>query len=191
MCIQEFDTARAEKIKHERFRWHNFQWLEMMTGESLYETQEIDEDCLDPDCLHTAAELYDNPELYTQIQSQLESTHLEQYQVELGHNFNIDADIDFSDYGLQEADYDDTEYASALSPKQYSMLMHSMQQEPLSMYSTSSEPRESEYEPQVYDRGGTGHSAAARPMEDYTNHPAFTVHEQHNYSNRPSTRYGF
>ena len=68
----------AQKIKHERFRWHNFQWLEMMTGESLYEedTDELDEDYLDPNFLHTAAELYNNPDLYYEMQSQIESAHM-------------------------------------------------------------------------------------------------------------------
>jgi hypothetical protein len=74
---QEYDDTLAQKIKHERFRWHNFQWLEMTTGESLYEeeTDDLDEDYLDPSFLHTAAELYNNPDLYYEMQSQLEAAH--------------------------------------------------------------------------------------------------------------------
>ena len=47
-----------------------------MTGETLYEDDEADEDYLDPRYLHTAAELlYDNPDLYYEMQSQIESAH--------------------------------------------------------------------------------------------------------------------
>lgn len=67
---QECDPELALKIKHERFRWHNFQWLEMITGETVFhEEQEPDEDYLDTHYLHTAAELYD-------MQSQLEESGL-------------------------------------------------------------------------------------------------------------------
>lgn len=49
----------------------------MTTGESLYEEEvdDLDEDYLDPSFLHTAAELYNNPDLYYEMQSQLESAH--------------------------------------------------------------------------------------------------------------------
>lgn len=49
----------------------------MTTGETLYEeeTDELDEDYLDPSFLHTAAELYNNPDLYYEMQSQLEAAH--------------------------------------------------------------------------------------------------------------------
>lgn len=49
-----------------------------MTGESLYEedTDELDEDYLDPSFLHTAAELYNNPDLYYEMQSQIEAAHM-------------------------------------------------------------------------------------------------------------------
>ena len=48
----------------------------MMTGETLYEDEDTDEDYLDPRYLHTAAELlYDNPDLYYEMQSQIESAH--------------------------------------------------------------------------------------------------------------------
>ena len=47
-----------------------------MTGETLYEDEDTDEDYLDPHYLHTAAELlYDNPDLYYEMQSQIESAH--------------------------------------------------------------------------------------------------------------------
>ena len=74
---QEYDADLAQKVKHERFRWHNFQWLETMTGETLYEEEadELDEDYLDPSFLHTAAELYNNPDLYYEMQSQIEAAH--------------------------------------------------------------------------------------------------------------------
>ena len=47
----------------------------MMMGETLYEEEEQDEDYLDPSYLHPTAELYDNPELYFEMQSQLEGAH--------------------------------------------------------------------------------------------------------------------
>lgn len=83
---QECDPQLALKIKLERFRWHNFQWLEMMAGESFYqEGEESDDDYLDPHYLQTAAELYE-------MQNQLDASHGYQYpgevEFELGHNFN-------------------------------------------------------------------------------------------------------
>ncbi len=63
---------------HERFQWHNFQWLEMMMGarESLYNEEE-DNDQFDPHYLHTAADIYE-------MQNQLENREVE---VEYGTSF--------------------------------------------------------------------------------------------------------
>ncbi len=73
---QECDPDFAVKVQAEKFRWHNFQWLEIMTGQALYEEEEEeDEDYLDPRYLHVAEELYEDPELYYEMQSQLESAH--------------------------------------------------------------------------------------------------------------------
>lgn len=48
----------------ERFRFYNRQWVEMVTGEALYEdAEEDDEDYMGPYYLHTANELY-SPEAF-------------------------------------------------------------------------------------------------------------------------------
>ena len=73
--LQKYNQDLKSKLQRERFEWHNFQWLEMMTGKTLYEDEEVDEDYFDPSYLHMAAELYDNPDLFHELQSQLESTH--------------------------------------------------------------------------------------------------------------------
>ena len=56
----------GQRVKTNRFRWHNCSWLEIVTGESLYEEEdeedeEEDEDYLD--LLHSAAEL-DEPDYF-------------------------------------------------------------------------------------------------------------------------------
>ena len=192
----------AKKIIHERFRWHNFQWLELMTGESLYEeeNQEIDEDYLDPRYLHTAAELYDS-DLYYEMQSQLESAHGSGgYHMEVGRNVDIEDDVDFP--GAEDG---------ALSSMQYPMMMNPIP-EHLSMYTggmTGSrmeygDEREvvsegfEEYDTQ-YGRGLYGSGSrydGAHIMEDYSDHPAFANMSTHEYDSvtavsRPPTRYGF
>lgn len=54
----------SEKVKSERFKLHNCQWLEMVTGKSVYEDDyEKDEDYMDPYYLHMATELY-SPEYF-------------------------------------------------------------------------------------------------------------------------------
>ena len=64
------------KLRFERFQWHNYQWLEMMTGKVLLKDEEdLDEDYLDPHILHTAADLLDSPELYCELQYQLENVN--------------------------------------------------------------------------------------------------------------------
>lgn len=61
---QDHDKEYRERIKMERFRFYNRQWVEMVTGEALYEdAEEDDEDYMDPYYLHTANELY-SPETY-------------------------------------------------------------------------------------------------------------------------------
>ena len=82
---QECDPELALKIKHERFRWHNFQWLEMVTGETLYQEVEEPEDYLDPHYLHTAAELY---EMQNQLDSSHGYHHPGEVEFEYGRNFN-------------------------------------------------------------------------------------------------------
>ena len=48
----------------ERFHFYNRQWVEMVTGEALYEdVEEDDEDYMDPYYLHTANELF-SPEAF-------------------------------------------------------------------------------------------------------------------------------
>lgn len=62
--LQEEKTELGQRIKSERFRLHNRNWLEMVTGESLYEEEESEEE--DEDylyLLHSAAEL-DNPDYF-------------------------------------------------------------------------------------------------------------------------------
>ena len=138
-----------------------------MTGETLYEEEadELDEDYLDPSFLHTAAELYNNQDLFYEMQSQIESTH--------GHHVPHPAMMVMSGYphGMDEEDlynYDSggmpsrartfsnahpmashqqdwsEEFAmvdeerdqTTLSPRQYALLMQSMQ-EPLAMYAST------------------------------------------------------
>ena len=128
-----------------------------MTGESLYEDddQELDEDYLDPHYLHSAAELYDNPELFYEMQGQLESAHGEGgmsdqlgYEVDLGRNYDqFDTDVDGDHPAMvgmsgayrpihQMPGYEEDEAVDqALSPRQYAMLINSMQ-DPLSMYAS-------------------------------------------------------
>ena len=68
----------ALRVKSERFRWHNYQWLEMMMGKTLNNEEAIDEDYLDPNFLHTAAELYDIPDM----------GHPGKVELEYGRNFD-------------------------------------------------------------------------------------------------------
>ena len=172
----------------------------MMTGETLYEEEEQDEDYLDPSYLHTAAELYDNPELYFEMQSQLEgghaggpSGHATQYGNPI---FTLQDSALLSDSTgfATTKDYYDQDTAlyhgagrSAspipgsnagesleLSPRQYSMLLNSMQ-DPLAMYTSShmgtgtsgvdSDPQEMFSVSPVY--GDTD--------VDYSDHPAFAM----------------
>lgn len=60
---QEEKTELGQRIKSERFRWHNRNWLEMVTGECLYEDEESEEDEDYLYFLHSAAEL-DNPDYF-------------------------------------------------------------------------------------------------------------------------------
>ena len=179
ICSQEYDDTLAQKIKHERFRWHNFQWLEMTTGESLYEEEadDLDEDYLDPSFLHTVAELYNNPDLYYEMQSQLEvangghtHSHAPQGVMEgpgmSGYPFGEESDYYYDgmvgggegvsrtrnfigvNAGLrQQQPWNTEEFANhphdvdeidenTLSPRQYALLMQSMQ-EPLAMYAST------------------------------------------------------
>ncbi len=54
----------GERVKTERFKLHNCQWLEMITGKSMFEDEyEDDEDYMDPYYLHMANELY-SPEYF-------------------------------------------------------------------------------------------------------------------------------
>ncbi|CAI8055976.1 Kinesin-associated protein 3 [Geodia barretti] len=63
--IAEEDSELGQRVKTNRFRWHNCNWLEIVTGESLYEEEdeeeEEDEDYLD--LLRSAAEL-DEPDYF-------------------------------------------------------------------------------------------------------------------------------
>ena len=62
---QEEGSELGQRVKSNRFRWHNCHWLEIVTGESLYEEEEEeeeeDEDYLD--LLRSAAE-WDNPDYF-------------------------------------------------------------------------------------------------------------------------------
>lgn len=64
-CGQEENSELGEKVKNNRFRWHNCDWLEKVTGETFYdEENESDDDYyLDHYLLHSAAEL-DNPDYF-------------------------------------------------------------------------------------------------------------------------------
>ena len=58
----------GQRIKNERFRWHNSVWLEKVTGESLYDEEEEEEEdeedyYLGHYLLHSATEL-DNPDYF-------------------------------------------------------------------------------------------------------------------------------
>lgn len=46
-----------------------------MTGKALFKDEDVDEDYLDPHILHTAADLFESPELYYEIQYQLENAN--------------------------------------------------------------------------------------------------------------------
>lgn len=50
----------SERVKAERFKQHNCQWVEIVTGKSVYDEDdyEEDEDYMDPYYLHMANELY-------------------------------------------------------------------------------------------------------------------------------------
>lgn len=51
----------SERVKAERFKSYNCQWMEMVTGKSVYDEDddyEDDEDYMDPYYLHMANELY-------------------------------------------------------------------------------------------------------------------------------------
>ena len=62
--MQEEQSELGLRIKSDRFRWYNCSWLEIVTGESLYEEEEEeDEDYLDHYFLHSATEL-DNPDYF-------------------------------------------------------------------------------------------------------------------------------
>ena len=65
IVTQEEGSELGQRVKNDRFRWHNCNWLEMVTGESLYEEdkEEDEEYCLDYYLLHSAAEL-DNPDYF-------------------------------------------------------------------------------------------------------------------------------
>lgn len=211
----------AQKIKQERFRWHNFQWLEMMTGETLYEEEEADEDYLDPHFLHMAAELYENPELYYEMQSQLESAHggpaeasvhpYMQYGNPLTSKGMFFSEPSFSEaleygdpspYGLSAASGLQFSDAQKLSPQQYAMLLNSMQ-DPLAMYSSSFatggslEPSSSaEFDPT--DLCSPLLSPVYGETMDYSDHPAFTMmsrghppYPPNPSPHRPPTRIGF
>ena len=170
----------------------------MMTGETLYEEEEQDEDYLDPSYLHTAAELYDNPELYFEMQSQLEGAHSgvpsggdinhllgAHAPTDLYTNFgnpatSQDSGLQYYEAGRNISPVPDTTAVEMFSPRQRSMLMNSMQ-DPLAMYTSSF--------------AGTGesglYSPELDPLEmygvpttspvygdidvDYSDHPAFAM----------------
>ena len=214
--IQEYDDNLAQKVKHERFRWHNFQWLEMTTGESLYEEEvdELDEDYLDPSFLHTAAELYNNPDLYYEMQSQLESAHGHAPQGTpgmgsmSGYPFGEDDDYYYDGVGMGDegvsrtrtfinaysgprqqqlqpwseeyamADHDDEIDQNTLSPRQYALLMQSMQ-EPLAMYASTLDSSYQDDDLEGYNDGlnYTGSGSRQRHTSDnmYPMSPGFTT----------------
>ena len=191
---QEYDKEFASKIQCERFRWHNFQWLEIMTGQTYYEEEETDEDYLDPHYLHMAAELYDNPELYYEMQNQLESAHG-------GGGVGIEpSSTAYAEYG-DGMPYTDRQ---VLSPQQYAMLMNSMQ-DPLAMYASTlvaSSPVRRNVDTEV-DYGGDntlgditlGDSVYGETLE-YADHPAFAMMSTGYPSSvasphRPAARTGF
>lgn len=166
----------------------------MMTGETLYEEEEQDEDYLDPSYLHTAAELYDNPELYFEMQSQWEDAHGPSGHAHMHSQYGNPI------FTLQDSAFlsDSTDFATIkdtgsyhgarhdvspipgssaaesleLSPQQYSMLLNSMQ-DPLAMHTSShmgtgkssSDPQEMFSVSPVY--GGAD--------MDYSDHPAFAM----------------
>lgn len=145
----------------------------MTTGESLYEEEadDLDEDYLDPSFLHTAAELYNNPDLYYEMQSQLESAHGGHTHhghaphgpggpggpgrgMSAGYPFGQENDYYNYDGGNSSSGprqqqpwsfgadeftnrhSDDEIDDNTLSPRQYALLMQSMQ-EPLAMYAST------------------------------------------------------
>ena len=164
----------------------------MTTGESLYEDEndELDEDYLDPSFLHTAAELYNNPDLYYEMQSQIEAAHTHGHPTPhpppgtpaamalsasggypvgrseedgsyfydssggasgasrmrtLSGSYNMPLSVARQQYQNQPpwsddyaamADVDERDESGALSPRQYALLMQSMQ-EPLAMYAST------------------------------------------------------
>jgi len=159
-----------------------------MTGETLYEEEEQDEDYLDPSYLHTAAELYDNPELYFEMQSQWEGAHGPSGHAHMHSQygnpiFTLQDSALLSDNFLELSYHGARQDASPipgnsaaesleLSPRQYSMLLDSMQ-DPLAMHASShtgtgkssSDPQEMFNVSPVY--GGAD--------MDYIDHPAFAM----------------
>lgn len=166
-------------------------------GESLYEeeTDDLDEDYLDPSFLHTAAELYNNPDLYYEMQSQLESAHGghthshaphpgQGAPVMGGYPFGEESDYYYDSmvgggegvsrartfvganssqrqqqpWNTEEfmmADHHDVDEIdqNTLSPRQYALLMQSMQ-EPLAMYaSTLDSSYQDDNDPEGYSEG--------------------------------------
>ena len=57
----------AVKIRHTRFRWHNYQWLDMMTEKTLL-AEESDEDYVSPNFIHASSGIFD-------LQTNLDQLH--------------------------------------------------------------------------------------------------------------------
>ena len=170
----------------------------MMTGETLYEEEEQDEDYLDPSYLHTAAELYDNPELYFEMQSQLEGAHSggssggnvnhllgahvpTELYTEYGNPVTSkDSGLYYYEAGRNISPVPDTTDAEMLSPRQRSMLMNSMQ-DPLAMYTNSfagmGEDRlySPESDPLEMYNVPTTSPVYGNIDVDYSDHPAFAM----------------
>ena len=132
-----------------------------MTGETLYEDMDdenFDEDYLDPHYLHSAAELYNNPDMFYELQGQLESAHggpntaglqMDPMEAEFLRGLNYDPYNPSGTYDISPRPgemYPDTQLGiehedseQTLSPQQYALLMNSMK-EPLAMYTSSLHP---------------------------------------------------
>ena len=115
LCLmQEEGSELGQRVKNGRFRWHNCHWLEIVTGESLFdeeddEDEEEDEDYIDRYLLHSAAEL-DNPDYFysspdgpplTMPVGDMDEDHLIQYYGALAHTSRHPS-IAYDDEGLLE-----------------------------------------------------------------------------------------
>ena len=217
LSAQEHCPEFGQRIKGERFRWHNSQWLEVVTGKLLYEEEEEDEDYIYHDHLHSAAEL-DNPEYYYSMAGQLESPPARQYGLSSTPHYyaagraspvypppGVPMPPHNSPYGITEGGRMNPlalsagtgtqlgavpEEVEALSPHQYAMLMRSIE-DPLAMYSASFGLDSDPPGPDELQREWVGQEDRLEYNATSTDHPPFAVMQGGQYYSSGSNRKGF